>query len=95
MSEWNDGTTGERMRRLRHRLQSDPLVDSVELKPGGALDAMRVELKQYIGSVPESVALAVYEEGLEIRNVGGYKSVTVSPVERVGGSLADDQEAER
>lgn len=93
-SEWNDPDDGERFRRLKHYLDQNPYVETVELKPGGALDAARVELKQYTGTIPESVVSEVYDAGLAVRNAGGYMSVTVSPPEFRGGSLDPERERE-
>lgn len=90
VEEWNNGTTGEVMRRLRHRLDDHPAVEDVDLKPGGALDAMRIELVQNSGTVPQSIASAIYDRGLAIRSVRGYKSVTVSAPERRGIEVDDD-----
>lgn len=95
-SEWNHPDTAERMNRLIHALEhgeASVWVESVEEKPGRALDALRVELRQYSGTVPDSVVRAVYDAELGIRNVGGYKTVTVSPVERTGLELDDDEKA--
>lgn len=67
-------------------------VETVEEEPGGALDALRVELREYTGTVPETVVSEIYAHGLGIRTVGGYKSVTVSRPERVGGDLSESEE---
>jgi len=67
-------------------------VETVEEKPGGALDALRVELRQYTGTVPRKVTAVIYAYDLEIRSVRGYKSVTVSRPERVGGDLSESEE---
>lgn len=70
-------------------------VENVDTKPGGALDALRVELRQYIGTVPAPVVETIYAEGLGIRDVGGYKYMTISRPERTGGSLDESEVIER
>lgn len=90
--EWNDAEDGERFRRLDHYLSQNPWVESVDLKPGGALDAAVVELRQASGTIPESVAQEVYDRGLAIRSAGGYMQLTVSAPERRGGDLDPSEE---
>lgn len=92
--DFNYPNDGERFERLKHALDRNPMVEEVDLKPGGALDAARIHLKQYTGTVPESVVSEVYDQGLAIRNVGGYKQVGVSAPEYRGGALDAEQERE-
>lgn len=91
-SEFNDESDGERIRRLVRILDSNVWVESIDVSPGGAVDSVRIKLRQYSGTVPESVVRTIYDQGLAIRNVGGYYQVLVSPPERIGGDLDDDEE---
>lgn len=91
-SEFNDPTTGERLRRLKHLLDRDDLVDEVLLYPGGAVDAATIKLSQYTGTVPERIVEQILDLDLAIRSVGGYMSVDVSRPERYGGDLDESQE---
>jgi hypothetical protein len=95
--EWNDPETGEAMHRLHHYLevQAEVFVEEVEWKPGGAMDAARIHLAQYSGTVPEAVNGAILKSDLEVHTVGGYKTVGVAAPERRGGSLPESLEVER
>lgn len=81
MSDWNDGTTAERMRRLQDRLTNHDfewLVRDVELKPGGAMDGLVVTLEDYHGALPEKIVTEIYERHLTIDSFGG-RTLTVAP----------------
>ena len=75
--------------------QAEQFVEDVEYKPGGAVDAARIELAQYTGTVPVAVNEAILKAGLEIHTVGGYKTVGVMRPERKGGSLPESEEVSR
>jgi len=64
---WNSTPTD--FDELRARL-TDPDCDrwiaDVDEKPGGAYDAIRIHLAQSFGTIPEDVALAIYDCDLEI-----------------------------
>lgn len=85
------------MHRLHHHLgeQAEVFVEAVEWKAGGAMDAARIELAQYTGTVPEAVNRAILDAGLEVHTVRGYKSVGVGAPERRGGSLPEAHEVDR
>jgi hypothetical protein len=87
-AEFNDGTDGERFRRLEHDLRHDEHVDDVVIRAGGARDFARVELAGDPKDVtlPESVVSSIYCQRLAIAHMKGAIVGVTAPSQRGGES---------
>jgi hypothetical protein len=84
-----------RFRDLEAALQELDVVEDVDVKLGGARDALRVtfaQVRSYGSSVPEEVALPIYEHGLAIHTAQGRTVGVVAPEQDLPGVEADAEE---
>lgn len=68
--EWNDARVGSRIERLAGTAAAHDRVASVQVYPGGAVDACKITLDTGYMSIPEDLARAIYNHQLAIHHFG-------------------------